>query len=376
MKKFLKIIKRIMISLFLMVVVLAIVTFMYLKQPQFGENPSEERLSRIEKSIHYKDGRFHNIVETPTLTKGYSLWGELYKTVFKDYPQREPSDSLPSIKTNLKNIPLNSNAMVWFGHSSVFMQIDGKRILIDPIFSGKASPLPWGVRAYKGSDIYTAEDMPVIHYLFISHDHYDHLDYETILALKDKVKHVVCGLGVGAHFEHWGYSAKQIMEKDWNEKIEIEDNFTIFTESSHHESGRGFTRGQSLWMSYLIKTPNLKIYISGDGGYDNRFKDTGEKFGPIDWAVMECGQYDKAWQSVHNLPEEVMQATLDLGAKNMIPVHNSKFTLGKHSWDEPLKKITEFSKNKPYRLVTPMIGEQVDLNSNKQQFKRWWEDVN
>ncbi|MBF4515916.1 MBL fold metallo-hydrolase [Flavobacterium sp. ANB] len=365
-----------MISLLLLVVILAIATFVYLKQPQFGETPSGERLSRIEKSVHYKDGRFHNIVETPTLAKGYSLWGELYKTVFKDYPRREPSDSLPSIKTDLKNIPLNSNAMVWFGHSSVFIQVDGKRILIDPVFSGKASPLPWGVRAYKGSDIYTAEDMPVIDYLFISHDHYDHLDYETILALKDKVKHVVCGLGVGAHFEHWGYNAKQIIEKDWNEKIEIDNNFTIFTESSHHESGRGFTRGQSLWMSYLIKTPNLKIYISGDGGYDNRFKEIGKKFGPIDWAVMECGQYDKAWQSVHNLPEEVMQATLDLGAKNMIPVHHSKFTLGKHAWDEPLKKITELSKNKSYRLVTPMIGEQVDLSNNKQQFKHWWEGVN
>lgn len=142
-----------MISIFLIIVVLAILTFFYLKQPQFGQNPSGERLSRIEKSVHYKDGRFHNIVETPTLTKGYSLWGELYKTVFKDYPRREPSDSLPSIKTNLKNIPLNSNAMVWFGHSSVFIQVDGKRILIDPVFSGKASPLPWGVRAYKGSDI-------------------------------------------------------------------------------------------------------------------------------------------------------------------------------------------------------------------------------
>lgn len=213
--------------------------------------------------------------------------------------------------------------------------------------------------------------MPVIDYLFISHDHYDHLDYETILALKNKVKHVVCGLGVGAHFEHWGYSSEKIIEKDWNEKIEVEDNFTIFTESSHHESGRGFTRGQSLWMSYLIKTPNLKIYISGDGGYDHRFKEIGEKFGPIDWAVMECGQYDKAWQSVHNLLEEVMQATLDLRAKNMIPVHNSKFTLGKHAWDEPLKKITALSKNKSYRLVTPMIGEQVDLNSNKQPFKLW-----
>lgn len=376
MKKSLRILKRIMITIFIILILLATITFFYLQQPQFGENPSGKRLAEIEKSVHFKNDRFQNIVERPTLSEGYTMLGEMYNVVFKKYPRREPVDSLPSVKTNLKNIPANSDALVWFGHSSVFMQLEGKKILIDPVFSGKASPLPWGVRAYKGSDIYSVADMPEIDYLFISHDHYDHLDYETIIGLKDKVKHVVCGLGVGAHFERWGYKPEQIIEKDWNEKIELGDNFTIFTETSHHESGRGFLRGKTLWMSYLIQTPNLKIYISGDGGYDDRFKKIGEKFGPIDWAILECGQYDKAWQSVHNLPEEVAQATLDLGAKNMIPVHNSKFTLGKHAWDEPLRKITQLSINKPYRLVTPMIGEEVDLKNNQQQFKRWWENVN
>jgi L-ascorbate metabolism protein UlaG (beta-lactamase superfamily) len=376
MKKSLRILKKIMVTFLIVILLLATITFFYLQQPQFGENPSGKRLAEIEKSAHFKNDRFQNIVERPTLSEGYTMLGEIYNVVFKDYPRREPSDSLPSVKTNLKNIPADSDALVWFGHSSVFMQLEGKKILIDPVFSGKASPLPWGVHAYKGSDIYSVADMPEIDYLFISHDHYDHLDYETIVGLKDKVKHVVCGLGVGAHFERWGYKPEQIIEKDWNEKIELDDNFTIFTETSHHESGRGLLRGKTLWMSYLIQTPNLKIYISGDGGYDDRFKKIGEKFGPIDWAILECGQYDKAWQSVHNLPEEVAQAAVDLGAKNMIPVHNSKFTLGKHAWDEPLKKITQLSVNKPYRLVTPMIGEEVDLKNNHQQFKRWWENVN
>lgn len=376
MKKTVQKLKKIMIAILAVAFLLAAITYVYLKQPQFGESPSGERLAQMEKSAHYKKDRFQNTTERPTLSEGYTILGELYNVVFKDYPRREPSDSLPSVKTDLKKIPLDSDALVWFGHSSVFMQLEGKKILIDPVFSGKASPLPWGVRAYKGSDIYNVADLPEIDYLFISHDHYDHLDYETILALKSKVKHVVCGLGVGAHFERWGYKPEQIIEKDWNEKIEISPNFTIFTETAHHESGRGLLRGKTLWMSYLIQTPNLKIYISGDGGYDDRFKRIGAKFGPIDWAVMECGQYDKAWQSVHNLPEEVMQATLDLGAKNMIPVHHSKFTLGKHAWDEPLRKITQFSENKPYRLVTPMIGEEVNLKSSSQQFKRWWENVN
>ncbi|PIF34686.1 L-ascorbate metabolism protein UlaG (beta-lactamase superfamily) [Flavobacterium sp. 9] len=365
-----------MITFFIIIFLLATITYLYLQLSQFGENPSGKRLVEIEKSAHFKNDRFNNLVERPTLSEGYTMLGEMYSVVFKEYPRREPKDSLPSVRTDLKNIPLNSNALVWFGHSSVFMQLEGKKILIDPVFSGKASPLPWGVSAYKGSDIYTVADMPEIDYLFISHDHYDHLDYETIIGLKDKVKHVVCGLGVGAHFERWSYKPEQIIEKDWNKKIELDHNFTIFTESSHHESGRGFVRGKTLWMSYLIQTPSLKIYISGDGGFDDRFKKIGEKFGPIDWAILECGQYDKAWQSVHNLPEEVAQAAVDLGAKNMIPVHNSKFTLGKHAWDEPLKKITQLSLNKPYRLVTPMIGQEVDLNNNQQPFKRWWENVN
>lgn len=265
--------------------------------------------------------------------------------------------------------------MVWFGHSSVFIQLNGKRFLIDPNFSGKASPLPGSVKAYKGSNVYSASDFPEIDYLLISHDHYDHLDYETILVLKNKVKNVVCGLGVGAHFEHWGYSTSQIIEKDWDEKVEIDKDFAIFTTSSHHESGRAFSSGQSLWMSYLIQSPGTKIYISGDGGFDDRFREINKKFGTIDWAIMECGQYDKAWQSVHELPEEVVKATLTLKAKHLLPVHHSKFTLAKHPWDEPLIKITELSANKPYQLATPLIGEIVYIDQSNQPFKQWWKGI-
>lgn len=375
MKRLLRILKRMMIIFFLLIALLVIVTWFYMRQPQFGKAPSGDRLVRIEQSAHYKNGRFRNLVERPTLSEGHSMAGEIYKTLFGSYPKRSPVDSLPSFKTNLLQLPLEKDLIVWFGHSSVLLHAGGKRILVDPSFSGKASPLPWGLKAYKGSNIYSAADIPPIDYLLISHDHYDHLDYETILALKDKVKYVVCGLGVGAHLEYWGYAPGQIIEKDWYEKVAIDSNFVIFTESSHHESGRGFTRGKSLWMSYLIQTPDQKIYISGDGGYDARFKAIGKKYGPIDWAIMENGQYDKAWQSIHNLPEEVMQATLDLQAKNLITVHHSKFTLGKHAWDDPLAQIAELSTSKPYRLVTPMIGEVVQLKDSNQVFKQWWKGI-
>ncbi|SKB60570.1 L-ascorbate metabolism protein UlaG, beta-lactamase superfamily [Soonwooa buanensis] len=256
-----------------------------------------------------------------------------------------------------------------------FLQIDGVKILVDPVFSGNASPLPNSVKAYKGTDIYSVKDMPKIDYMLLSHDHYDHLDYQTVSQLQSKVKYVVCGLGAGAHYEKWGYQKEQIIEKDWGESFEVKNGFKISTESTHHESGRGFTSAQSLWLSFFIESPEINVYYSGDGGYDERFKNIAKKYPKIDWAIMECGQYDKAWQSVHELPEEVALATTELRATNMIPVHHSKFTLGKHPWDEPLEEITKFSKAKPYRLATPIIGEKVILNSTNQTFQQWWKKV-
>jgi len=376
MKKFFRIVKRMMLVLVCLIIVLSISACIFLRQPQFGALPKGERLELVRKSPNYKEGTFRNLVEKPTISEGYSLAGELWKTVVKDYPRREPEDTLPSVKTNLKSIPLDSNVIVWFGHSSFFLQLDGVKILVDPVFSGSATPLPWGGKSYKGSDIYTAEDMPEIDYMLLSHDHYDHLDYKTAQALQPKVKYVICGLGAGAHYEKWGYTQQQILEKDWGDKVEVTPGFNIYAENTHHSSGRGFTRGKSLWLSFVIQSSNLNIYYSGDGGYSDRFKQIGEKYGTMDWAIMECGQYNKAWQSVHELPEEVALATTELKAKNLLPVHHSKFTLGKHPWDEPLEEITKFSKDKNYRLATPMIGELVNLNDSKQVFNQWWKNIN
>lgn len=375
MKKIIKVFKKSLIVLAVLIIVLGIVTFFYMRQAEFGALPEGKRLELVKSSPHYKDGRFRNLVERPTITKGYSIPEVLYETLFTKFPNRSPIDSLPSIKTNLKTLASSENAYVWFGHSSFFLQLDGVKILVDPVFSGKASPIPGSVTAYKGSNIYTVNDLPNIDYLLLSHDHYDHLDYETIKALQYKVKFVICGLGNGAHFERWGYTPKQIIEKDWYESINVKSGFKILTESTHHDSGRGFKSGQALWLSFFIQTPSMNIYYSGDGGRDDRFKSIGSKYGKIDWAIMECGQYNKAWQSVHELPEEVALATKELGARNLLPVHNSKFTLANHPWKEPLEKISALSQNQSYRLATPMIGELVHLDQKDQQFKEWWKRI-
>lgn len=375
MKFSFKILKRTMTVLLFLIGILVISACFYLRTPQFGALPKGERLKLLKKSPNYKDGKFRNIAEKPAISDGYSLWGELYKMAFKNYPNREPKDILPSVKTDLKSIPSDSNILVWFGHSSFFLQMDRVKILVDPVFSGNASPLPWGVRAYEGSNIYTVDDMPQIDYMLLSHDHYDHLDYRTAKALQQKVKFVICGLGAGAHYERWGYRPQQILEKDWGDTTRVKSDFSIYTEQTHHDSGRGFKNGQSLWLSFFIQSPALNIYYSGDGGYNDRFRQIAGKYGNIDWAIMECGQYNKAWQSVHELPEEVVLATRELKAKNLLPVHHSKFTLSNHAWDDPLEQLSQLSGSKLYRLATPMIGETVKLNDSTQVFQQWWRNV-
>src|SRR5690606_5877346 len=136
--------------------------------------------------------------------------------------------------------------------------------------------------------------------------HYDHLDHKTILALRNKVDKVVCGLGVGSHFEKWGYDTDKLIEKDWYQNIELDKDFIVFIEPARHFSGRGLTRNNTLWASYLIQTPDFKIYLGGDSGYDSHYKDIGDKHGPIDLAILDNGQYDKAWRYIHNLPEDVL----------------------------------------------------------------------
>jgi L-ascorbate metabolism protein UlaG (beta-lactamase superfamily) len=346
-----------------------------MKQNKFGKAPFGDRLERVKTSSNFKQGKFQNISITPALAEGYSMPGIIYSQLFKKVARRFPAEAIPSIKTNLLELPIGQDVLVWFGHSSYFIQIEGKRILVDPVFSGNASPIRGTVKAFKGSDIYTVDDLPGIDYLFISHDHYDHLDYETIIKLKSKVNTVVCGLGVGSHFEHWSYEPSRIIEKDWHESVVLDNGITVFVTPARHFSGRGFSRNNTLWCSYVLQTPAMKIYIGGDSGYDSHFAEIGNKFGPIDLAILDNGQYNAAWRYIHMLPDEVMRAAQDLKAKRLFPVHSSKFALANHSWDEPLSKVTELNKGINIPLVTPRIGEVVELKNPDQPFKQWWVGV-
>lgn len=375
-KRLVKILTKTMVITFILIGILAVTTMLYMRQDLFGKSPEGARLERIKKSPNFKNGKFQNLSETPTLAEGHNYLEVIYDNYIKDKPRHIPTDSIPYVKTNLLNLPADSSVLVWFGHSSYFMQIDGKRILVDPVFSGNASPIPGTVKSFKGTDMYTVADLPEIDYIFISHDHFDHVDFKTLIALKSKTKKVICGLGVGAHFEHWGYAPENIIEKDWYEKAELDSGFTAFVEPARHFSGRGFSPNNTLWASYVLQTPTMKIYIGGDSGYDAHYADIGNKYGPVDLAILDNGQYDEAWKYIHNLPEDVMKAGQDLKAKRIFPVHSSKFALAAHAWDEPLIKITELNKRYNFSLVTPVIGEVVNLKDTTQQFTQWWNKVN
>ncbi len=359
------------------VVVLVIATFFYMRQAKFGKAPSGEHLEQISSSPNFKDGIFLNLSFTPDLSEGYSYWSILYNQFFVKHPRTAPEDTLPSEKTDLFALGEDENVLIWFGHSSYYIQLDGKKILVDPVFSGNASPIPGTVKAFPGTDVYTPDDIPEVDYLVISHDHYDHLDYKTITALEGKVKQVICGLGVGSHFRYWGYADEKISEKDWNQAFEVDSGFTIHTLPARHFSGRGFSSKNTLWASYLIESPSMKIYVGGDSGYDSFFAEIGDKFGPIDLAILDNGQYNDAWKEIHLHPDQVLQAARDLKAKQLFPVHSSKFVLAVHPWDEPLNEVTRLNQESEtsISLFTPLIGAKNNLDSSDTSFGFWWEGI-
>ncbi|MBI3235423.1 MAG: MBL fold metallo-hydrolase [Bacteroidetes bacterium] len=342
---------------------------------RFGKRPQGERFERIKKSPNYKNGSFQNQSFTPDLTDGATYYSVGKEFLFGDKSKSKPKTKIPSQKTDLLKLHKNQDILVWFGHSSYFIQIDGKSILVDPVLSGYASPFSFTTNAFDGANIYTVDDLPEIDYLFISHDHYDHLDYNSIIKLKPKIRKIICGLGTGEHLEHWGYDPDIIFEKDWNEELILEDGFIVNTVPSRHFSGRGTKRNQALWLSFVLQTPSMKLFLGGDSGYDKHFAEIGTRHGPFDLVILENGQYNKSWKHIHLMPNEVLQAATELKAKRIFPVHSSKFALSTHPWDEPLNLITENNKLVNLNLITPMIGEQVNLKDSAQNFTHWWKEV-
>lgn len=364
-----------MIYFITVLILLVLAYYLITHQPAFGAEPKGERLEKMKRSVHYKNNQFQNLSLTPSLAEGYTMPKVLYNFFLaKKDPLLKPLNHIPAIHTNLNNISKDQDVFIWLGHSSYYIQTNGISFLIDPVLSTYGSPFKFFNKAFSGSDVFKPEDVPHLDYLVITHDHFDHLDYPTVKAIKNRVESVILPLGVGAHLEKWGYLKEQLIEEEWGSVVELKNGINIRYTPARHFSGRKMKRNGTLWTSYVLETPTRKIFLGGDSGYDEHFKMIGEKYGPFDYAVMENGQYNEAWKYIHALPEDVIQASIDIDAKNIIPVHSSKFALALHPWNEPLQKITSLGQEKNLNILTPMIGEVMDLNQSSYQSKFWWED--
>jgi L-ascorbate metabolism protein UlaG (beta-lactamase superfamily) len=320
-------------------------------------------------SANYRQHRFLNLSETPVMEKGMSL-----RKIFYDYFNRpastQPSAPLPSVRTDLRSLYSEKPVIVWFGHSSYLLHCKGINILVDPVFNGHASPLPWMVKAFPGANVYSAADMPHIDILLITHNHYDHLDKHTLRQLLPNVGSCYAPLGVGRDIP-CSRNDMPITEMDWWETQQPAEQVQLTATPARHFSGRGFKRGGSLWASYVLHLYGYTIYIGGDSGYDTHFSKIGEQYGPFDIAMLECGQYNPGWPYIHMFPEQALQAGKDLRAKAIMPVHWAKFTLANHPWTEPVERLEKAAEGSGIQLATPRIGEPVIIGEPYPQ-QPWW----
>ena len=315
-----------------------------------------------------KNGIYENLSQTPDLAEGASYWSVIKKSLKRPKNAR-PSYTLPSVKTDLKKFFFETPAIIWFGHSSYLIHIAGKNILVDPVLSGYASPIPTMVKAFDGSDVYKPEDMPPIDVLVITHNHYDHMDKCCIEKLLPAAGIVLTTLNNRKFFPK-EYQSK-IKELDWWQSLSPLPELNFTATPARHFSGRGLKRNQSLWTSFVLEWHRYKIFIGGDSGYDKHFKEIGKCFGPFDLAILECGQYDYYWPYIHSFPEEVIQEAIELNAKELFPVHWSKFALANHPWNEPIERVTAIAHEKNIPVATPQIGEPY-LLGKEQNFSQWW----
>ncbi len=365
--------KRLIISVVAIMLIASAASLPFVLNAGFGQAPQGAEKSLIERSPNYRDGEFQNTLPTPGFSSDKNMVVALWEFLTVKRENARPQQPLPLVPTDLASLPLETDTMIWLGHSSWYLQLSGKRILIDPVFSSYAAPFAFLNKAFDGNYPWQAANMPEIDLLIISHDHYDHLDYATIKGLMPKIKRAVVPLGVGSHLRYWGMKDEVVTEADWQQSVAISDALSVHVLPARHFSGRGLKRNQTLWASFMFVTPTQKIYYSGDSGYGPHFKAIGEQFGKVDIAILEDGQYDQDWRYIHIMPEQTAQAAVDLNAQRVLPGHAGRFVLAKHTWDDPYKRLAQASKDKAYRLLTPMQGEPVWPADATQTFRAWWE---
>lgn len=341
----------------------------------FGARPSDKDRSRFLESKQYNpekkqfENRQTGLLEE--MRKRAFTW-KIFKEWFQAGKDRVPKEKLPEVKPDMEKFLASSEDLkiIWFGHSSFLLNMSGKIVLVDPVFSAAASPISFLVKRFQEPVLQLGE-LPKIDYILISHDHYDHLDMESIQFFNEKDIQFIVPLGVGIHLKKWGVQEERIVEKDWWETAQFDGINFIATPAQHFSGRDGINNNETLWASWVIRSDQHNVYFSGDTGYDIHFKEIGEKYGPFDIAFLESGQYNKSWKEVHMLPEEGAQAYKDLRAKKYFPVHWGMFELAFHTWYDPIERLLNLSKEDEIDLVAPKIGEIVSL-SEDHSLESWW----
>ena len=356
-------------------IVLAIGLYINLN-PQFGANVMASDKSIYEQSKWWDGEKFINETETTMDISLKNIPG-LLKAQFTDKHLRSPEKNLEMIPLDKAVFAQNPETakFVWLGHSALLIQINGKNYLMDPMLGDDTSPIaPMKTKRFTENVLDIIDELPPLEAIFMTHDHYDHLDYASIQKLKSKVNKYYVALGVGRHLEKWDIPSTQIKEFDWWDEVS-EDGLKITFTPSRHFSGRGLTdRGKSLWGGWVIQWNEHSLYCTGDGGYDEHFKEIGEKLGPFDWAFVECGQYNELWHQIHMYPEESVQAGLDAQAIVSIPIHWGGFPLALHPWKEPVERFTAEAEKSNANISLPRLGEIVEMG-NEPQDNDWFVDL-
>jgi L-ascorbate metabolism protein UlaG (beta-lactamase superfamily) len=343
----------------------------------FGALPTGLRRERIVSSPRFRDGRFENTKPVASPMRRGQAWSTMREYLFgAPEVERRPSRALPveNPLTAWARPPASGLRVTWLGHSTTLLEIDGLRILTDPVWGRRVSPVSFaGPRRFHPPPV-PIEHLPRLDAILVSHDHFDHLDHTTIRALAKLDAPFVTSLGVGAHLEAWGVAPDRIHELDWWDAVSLGD-VRFHAAPARHFSGRGFgTTNATLWSSWSIETARHRVFFSGDTGLTPEFSDIGTRLGPFDLVMLEVGAYHPAWGSIHLGPDNAFVAHQLLGGGTLMPVHWGTFDLALHAWDEPAERLVTRAAVTGVRLVTPRLGCPVEP-AHVECVDPWWREI-
>ena len=339
----------------------------------FGEHASGERLARMRQSPEWQGDRFQN---------PQPMWSDMRDALLRAFtggPDVEPGAPVPVARTDpaaLAVAPASGLRVTWFGHSSMLVEIDGVRLLTDPIWSERASPVEWiGPHRWYPPTI-ALDQLPPVDAVLISHDHYDHLDWPTIVAMRSWKNAFIVPLGIGAHLQRWGIAPERIVELDWWQSTRV-GTLALTLVPARHASGRVSGRSdQTLWGGFALVGARHRVYYSGDTGLFDAMAEIGQRFGPFDVAMIEAGQYDADWPDWHLGPEQSVLSAQRVRAKALIPVHWGLFRLAHHGWTEPVERVLAAARCGDVSVITPRPGQPIEPTALKPgDSTRWWPDA-